>query len=220
MARFISQCVKVLAFPTNPIRAIAHPARVCYKSVPKDIVQEINFVQALRQSGHLTPFEHVSATVELTTSRAVTHELVRHRLASFNQESQRYVKYDQEGGIEFVRPLWTYHATNHSSYVEWCRMMSLIDESYAKLMDAHLTPEEAREVLPNSAATKIVVTANFREWLHIFDQRLFGKTGRPLPEIRALMHTVWMEFSRLSPEIFHPNISPVEGCDKVSVERI
>lgn len=217
MAKFISQRVKVLAFPENPVRAIAHPARVCYKSLPKDIIQEVRFVNSLKKSGHLTPFEHVIATVELTTSRAVTHELVRHRVASFNQESQRYVKYDS--GIEFIRPIWTYRVENNSSFVRWCKSVVQDEEAYCDLIDMGRAPEEAREVLPNSTATTIVVTANFREWLHIFDMRLFGTTGRPHPEICALMYNVWKEFSRLSPEIFDPDISFVEGHDTVSVER-
>ena len=218
MAKFISQRVKVLVFPENPVRAIAHPARVCYKSLPKDIIQEIKFVNGLKKSGHLTPFEHVSATVELTTSRAVTHELVRHRMASFNQESQRYVKYDT--GIEFIRPIWTYVPENNRAFVRWCTAMTQAEESYLGLLDLGAFPEEAREVLPNSTATTIVVTANFREWLHIFDMRLFGTTGRPHPEIRALMYNVWKEFSRLSPEIFDPEINLfVDGADTVSIER-
>ena len=215
MAQFISQSVKVLFFPENPVRSIAHPARVCYKSLEKDFVQEKNFVQSLLRSGHLTPFEHVSATVELVTSRAVTHELVRHRLASFNQESQRYVKYDT--GIEFIRPIWTYRPENNRGFVRWCRSMTEAEAAYGELLDLGHAPEEAREVLPNSAATSIVVTANFREWLHIFDLRLFGKTGRPLPAIRALMFAVWKEFSYCAPEIFHPDIQLVEGHDTVSV---
>lgn len=215
MAKFISQSVKVLSFPENPVRSIAHPARVCYKSLPKDFVQEKNFVQSLLRSGHMTPFEHVSATVELVTSRAVTHELVRHRLASFNQESQRYVKYDT--GIEFIRPIWTYRPENNRGFVRWCRSMTEAETAYGELLDLGHAPEEAREVLPNSTATSIVVTANFREWLHIFDLRLFGKTGRPLPAIKALMFTVWKEFSYCAPEIFHPDIQLVEGHDTVSV---
>ena len=218
MAKFISQSVEILSFPNDPIRAISQPARICYNSEKRDIQQEIRFVRSLQTAGHLTPFEHVIASVLLTTSRAVTHELVRHRIGvAFNQASQRYINY--KDGVEFIRPLWSYASENASSYVHWARFCAEVEDLYANMIENGLAPEEARDILPNSTATKIVVTANFREWIHIFNLRLFGVTGRPHPEIKALMAAVYSEFSKRCPEIFVDTINSEKLAETVTIWR-
>lgn len=218
MAKFISQSVEVLNFPEDPIRAIAQPARVCYNSAKRDYQQEVRFVKSLLSSGHMTPFEHTSASVLLTTNRAVTHELVRHRIGvAFNQSSQRYINY--KDGVEFIRPLWTYPQENNSHYVYWAKLCTEVESIYAGMIEGGLAPEEARDVLPNSTATKIVVTANFREWMHIFDLRLFGLTGRPHPEIKALMAAVYLEFGKRCPELFSADFDVEKLAETVTIVR-
>ena len=220
----VEKSFRVIGFPKNPVRKIANAARVCYDSKPKYLEEETKFVKSLISAGHLTPFEHVSASVELTCSRATSHEIVRHRLASFNQQSQRYVDYSKE--ISFVRPIWTYaeYYNEHNelaeiAYTSWLKQISSIPVQYMTLLGLVKKPEFARECLPNSTATTIIMTANFREWMHIFDLRAFGKTGRPHPEIKALFSGIYIAFNAICPEIFDvPDImtSPFDVIDKTN----
>ena len=210
----VKKAFRVLDFPKNPVIKIASAARVCYDSKPKCLEEESKFVKSLVSAGHLTPFEHVSASVEITCSRATSHEIVRHRLASFNQQSQRYVDYSKE--ISFVRPIWTYAEYYNEqkelaeiAYTSWIKQISSIPVQYMTLLGLVKKPEFARECLPNSTATTIVMTANFREWMHIFDLRAFGKTGRPHPEIKSLFSGIYHTFSLMCPEIF----TPFEGLE-------
>ena len=220
----VEKSFRVIGFPKNPVRKIANAARVCYDSKPKYLEEETKFVKSLISAGHLTPFEHVSASVELTCSRATSHEIVRHRLASFNQQSQRYVDYSKE--ISFVRPIWTYaeYYNEHNelaeiAYTSWLKQISSIPVQYMTLLGLVKKPEFARECLPNSTATTIIMTANFREWMHIFDLRAFGKTGRPHPEIKSLFSGIYIAFNAICPEIFDvPDImtSPFDVIDKTN----
>lgn len=214
----------VIDFPMNPVIKIASAARVCYDSKPKCLEAENKFVKSLITAGHLTPFEHVSASVEITCSRATSHELVRHRLASFNQQSQRYVDYSKE--ISFVRPIWTYAEYYNEqkelaeiAYTTWIKQISSVPVNYMTLLDLLGKPEFARECLPNSTATKLVITANFREWMHIFALRAFGKTGRPHPEIKSLFSGIYIAFNAICPEIFDDNVDlnlPFDVIDKTN----
>jgi thymidylate synthase (FAD) len=166
------------------------------------------FVRMLINRGHEAMIEHGSATVKFITNRGVTHELVRHRVASFGQESTRYVNY---GGkeMEFIRPVWhvgdcrvngiiTCDAASHS----WNNAVAGAEKSYKDLLQLGWRPEQAREVLPNSLKTEIVVTANYREWRHIFKLRALGTTGKPHPQMQALMLPVLEEFKAKLPALF------------------
>lgn len=220
----VEKSFRVIGFPKNPVRKIANAARVCYDSKPKCLEAENKFIKSLISAGHLTPFEHVSASVELTCSRATSHEIVRHRLASFNQQSQRYVDYSKE--ISFVRPIWTYAEYYNGqkelaeiAYTSWLKQISSIPVNYMTLLALLGKPEFARECLPNSTATTIIMTANFREWMHIFDLRAFGKTGRPHPEIKSLFSGIYIAFNAICPEIFdiHDDMtSPFDVIDKTN----
>ena len=203
MAKFISQRVKVLVFPENPVRAIAHPARVCYKSLPKDIIQEIKFVNGLKKSGHLTPFEHVSATVELTTSRAVTHELVRHRVASFAQESTRYCNYSKDkfgNQLTFIIPEFFQYGS--PAWKVWKDAMECAEAYYLTLINMGVKPEEARTVLPNSLKTEVIMTANCAEWKHFFNLRACNSTGKAHPQMLEVSRPLLDDFKNTISEIF------------------
>lgn len=174
--------------------------RICYKSeerITEDSAGE--FARGLIKSGHLAMVEHAHATVKFITNRGVTHELVRHRMASFGQESTRYVKY--LGKMEFIRPVWLTSSRSPalSAFIGSCIEA---EKSYKELIDCGWEPEQAREVLPNALKTEIVVTANFREWRHIFQLRALGTTGRPHPQIQALMLPVLKEFAERLPMVF------------------
>ena len=163
--------------------------RICYAS--NDKIGEgtaAPFLENIIARGHESVLEHASMSVLFVTDRAVTHELVRHRLASYSQESQRYVNY--KDGITFIIPetssdrelyLWEYSVKH--SYSDYLSLLELDG----------VRPQEARAVLPNSTATRIVVTANIREWRHIFRMRC-DKAAHPM--IRKLMTDLKVELSR------------------------
>lgn len=147
-------------------------ARTCYQSFEK---QKEGSAERLLlhciESGHHSTLEHISFTCRFITSRGVTHELVRHRLCAFSQESTRYVKYD--GEVEIIEPWW--HSTakgTPENYNEWYTGILIAIKTYQSLLKRGLSPQAARGVLPNDLKTDIVATANIREWRHIISLRL------------------------------------------------
>lgn len=179
---------------------IERAGRTCYKSedkITEDSAQR--FVRMLIKRGHEAMLEHGGATVRFVTNRGVTHELVRHRVASFAQESTRYVNYGGKD-MEFIRPVWmTSRPTEENSFKDCC---SFVEGHYNFLLSLGWQPEQAREVLPNSLKTEIVVTANYREWRHILTLRAIGTTGRPHPQMQALMIPLLAEFREKIPAVF------------------
>lgn len=170
------------------------------------------FVKMLIKRGHEAMLEHGGATVLFVTNRGVTHELVRHRVASFGQESTRYVNY---GGkeMEFIRPVWCPESiarvysedalwVGEEATEEFIEALLLAEELYTSLLAKGWHPEQAREVLPNSLKTEIVVTANYREWRHILKLRALGTTGKPHPQMQALMLPLLEEFKAKLPAMF------------------
>ena len=137
--------------------------RVCYKS--EDKMKEGSaekLIKGIIKSKHFGCLEHVNLTVKFICDRACSHQLVRHRLMSFNQKSQRYCK---EDNLEVIKPEGL---ENTSLWLESCRQA---ENAYAELIRRGEKPEVARGVLPNSTATEIYATANIREWRHIFELR-------------------------------------------------
>ena len=137
--------------------------RVCYKS--EDKMKEGSaekLIKGIIKSKHFGCLEHVSLTVKFICDRACSHQLVRHRLMSFNQKSQRYCK---EDNLEVIKPEGL---ENTSLWLESCRQA---ENAYAELIRRGEKPEVARGVLPNSTATEIYATANIREWRHFFELR-------------------------------------------------
>jgi thymidylate synthase (FAD) len=157
--------VSLLRITDEPEELIAECARVCYASEPKSKDANARLLANLRDWGHLSTFEHACATFEVSgISRACTHQLVRHRLASFSQQSQRYVN---EEGFEYVCPP-TLDGDSKRRFDE------AIEESrraYSELIKQGVPKEDARFVLPNACATKIMVTMNFRELRHFIKLR-------------------------------------------------
>ena len=145
--------------------------RVCYQSEPKGDPEK--FIRMIIKRGHESVLEHGSLTFKVRTNRAIANEIVRHRLASYSQESTRYVKYDD---IEFI-PCNRLGKT----YAE--DMLTRIEEAYNFLIGQEFKPEEARDILPNATATTLVMTMNFRELRHFLKLRL-DKAAHP--QIREL----------------------------------
>lgn len=145
------------------LRVVENATRVCYKS--EDKIKEGSaekLIKGVIKAKHFGCIEHVSLTVKFICDRACSHQLVRHRLMSFNQKSQRYCK---EENLEVVKPEGL---KNTAIWLESCRQA---ENAYAELIRRGEKPEVARGVLPNSTATEIYATANLREWRHFFELR-------------------------------------------------
>lgn len=195
--------VELLYHTPDPERAIATAARLCYapvgaselmETMPEDRVKSV--LATIMRSGHFSTLEHASYTFAIDgVSRALTHQLVRHRLASFNQQSQRYVKF--KDGIDVIVP-HTIEADPEAKKI-FDEAMDKAASAYKGLLDAGIPPEDARFVLPNAAETKIVVTMNVRELLHFFDLRC---CNRAQWEIRELAHKMLELVKPTAPYIF------------------
>lgn len=156
--------------------------RVCYKSedkITEDGESAKKFVKMLIDRGHEAMIEHSSLSVKFTVDRGVSHELVRHRIASFAQESTRYCNYSKDKfgkEITVIRPLFFKEGSDKE--VAWTDAMASAEHMYFELLDLGATPQEARSVLPNSTKTEITITANYREWRNFFKLRT-AKAAHP-----------------------------------------
>jgi len=162
----------------NMIKLIEIAGRTCYKSEDKITPKSArDFVKMLISRGHESVLEHVSVTVKITCDRGISHEIVRHRLASFSQESTRYCNYSKKG-ITYIKPSqWQLTEEDNN-------LLKLIEDHYNKRIAEGLKPEQARYFLPNGLKTEIVVTANLREWRLILRQRT-SKAAHP--EMKFIM---------------------------------
>ena len=186
------------------LKKLERCGRVCYKS--EDLITDessIKFINAIIKSGHETILEHVSITVLMITNRGVTHELVRHRIASYSQESSRYCNYSKGkfgSELTFIKPCFLIE--NSEEYKIWEESMSSSEKYYLKLIEKGCSAQESREVLPNSLKTEIVVTMNLREWRHFFKLRAIGTTGKPHPEMKKIALITLKMFKENIPVIF------------------
>ena len=168
------------------LQKIEQAARVCYKSegyITEDGESAKKIVSALIKSGHEAMIEHSQLTVKFICDRGVTHELVRHRLFSFAQESQRYCNYSKDkfdANVTFISPCFWNDDGDHSKrfYNMWAEQCEKAEQAYFDLLNCGATPQEARTVLPNSTKTEIVVTGNYREWRAFFKLRV-DKAAHP-----------------------------------------
>jgi len=186
--RIISSSFGIISMPEykDALRIIERAARLCYKSessISSDSAQPL--IRRLIKSGHHSVLEHVCISVKITCDRGVSHELVRHRLASYSQTSTRYCNYSKEkfgNEITVIRPC--FWKCGDKAYKLWKESMLQAETTYMSLIKAGATAQEARSVLPNSLATEIMVTANIREWRHILELRCSKKAH---PQIREIM---------------------------------
>lgn len=174
--------------------------RTCYQSI-SIITPETarEFVKKIIKNGHESVLEHHNITVRFITNRGVTHELVRHRLASYSQESTRYCDYGKTGQVTFILPVWLSFGTVHPEFTKWESAMKAAEWYYKDLRRDGWGPEKAREVLPNALKTEIVMTANLREWRWVFSQRT---TKNAHPQMRELMLGLLEDLRKQIPVIF------------------
>ena len=214
----INASYKIEKLPSlEDIQLIEAAVRVCYKSEEKITdTSFVDFLERIVRKGHESVLEHSMLTVRFICDRGVSHELVRHRLASFSQESTRYCNYG--GDVTFILPLYLkegrdlYYNTEHddgaSSLVQnlevnkfgtWCNSMQSAATAYNTMLQWGASAQEARAVLPNSTKTEVVMTANLREWRHILKLRT-SKAAHP--QMRELMCPLLEELKASIPVIF------------------
>ena len=183
------------------LKKIERVARVCYKS--EDNIKEGSaekMVKALINRGHEAMLEHFSFSVKFIVDRGVSHEIVRHRLASFAQESTRYCNYGKSGAVTFIKPCFFEEDTPEMD--NWVESCMRAEQDYLYLVNNVTSPERARAVLPNSLKTEIVMTANLREWRHFFKLRAEGVTGKPHPQMLEVAVPLLKELQSIIPVIF------------------
>lgn len=206
--KIVEQGYKILSLPEELLQMIEKAGRTCYKSEDKITDNSAGkFAKMLIDRGHHAMIEFGSIIVKFITNRGVTHEMVRHRLCSFAQESTRYVNYTGKE-MEFILPVWLSDtllgiwprktAGSHDIHL-WINAMSDTERRYNSLIALGWRPEQAREVLPNSLKTEIVVMANIREWRHIFSLRCSKEAH---PQMRELMRPLLRDLQSRVPVVF------------------
>lgn len=192
-------------------RKIEYAGRTCYKSGDKITDESAEkFVRNIRKNNHEAMLEHESITVKFIVDRGVSHELVRHRLASFAQESTRYCNYSQDkfgSKITVIKPC--FYKDHSEEYDLWKAAVENAEYKYFQLLNAGSTPQEARSVLPNSLKTEVVMTANIREWRHFLKLRAAGVTGKPHPQMLEVAVPLLNELRLKLPALFD-DILPME----------
>lgn len=182
----------------DALHTIADAARTCYKSTGTD---DATLVMQLVRSGHEAMLEHYGLTVRFVVDRGVSHEIVRHRIASYAQESTRYCSYDKAKFGQEITVVVPPNLTEEQ-LTTWTSACIDAESKYFKLLREGCTAEIARGVLPTSLKTEIVVTMNLREWRHFFKLRALGVTGRPHPQIKQVAYPLMVDFAMWLPEVF------------------
>lgn len=187
------------------LKHIEKAGRVCYKS--EDKIQEKSseiFLKNIIKHGHDSVIEHYSITIKLICDRGVTHEIVRHRIASYSQESTRYCNYSKDkfsNQLTYIKPcFWDENSEeDKKKYEIWLEVMKFTEDKYLELLELGATPEQARSILPNSLKTEIVMTMNLREWRHFLKLRT-SKASHP--QMRELAIPILKKFQEEIPIIF------------------
>jgi len=188
------------------LKKIEAAGRTCYKS-ERLITDESHkaFVKSIIQRGHESVLEHVSFTVKFICDRGVSHEIVRHRIASYSQESTRYCNYSKgefSGELTFILPQFFKDGLSREMFEIACKNA---EDSYFELLSLGFMPEQARAVLPNCLKTEVIMTANVREWRHFLKLRT-SKAAHP--QIRELAIQLLNQLLEIVPELFE-DIKPL-----------
>ena len=187
--------------PEAIMRHIERAGRVCYKSesrISDDSAEK--FIKNIVNSGHESVIEHASLTFKIICDRGVTHEIVRHRIASYSQESTRYCDYSNDkfsAELTFIKPcFWTEDDPN---FKLWIDTMQTIEKNYLQMRSDGARPEQARSILPNSLKTEIFVTMNLREWRHFLKLRT---AKRAHPQMREVALKIYFVLNEKLPILF------------------
>jgi len=190
------------------IRKIEKIGRVCYKSegnITEDSAER--FIRNIIKSGHESVIEHENITVRMVCDRGITHEIVRHRIASYSQESTRYCNYagdkfgnqitviDLAGGFQYDLD----NEADRAKYEVWTEAMAYAEKAYFRMLELGATPQEARSILPNSLKTEIVMTMNLRSWINFFRLRCASNSH---PQMIEVANIALEEFKEKLPIFF------------------
>lgn len=188
----------------DDLKLVELAGRTCYKSEAAITDESADkFVRNLLKSGHETPLEQGFMTVKFVVDRGISHEIVRHRLASMNQESTRYCNYSSgkfRNELTFIRPSFYKCAPDLMNH--WEQSMAEAEQAYMEAIRLGATPEQARTLLPNSLKTEIIFTANFREWRHFFKTRACDLTGKAHPQMKQVTQPLLLEVTEMVPAMF------------------
>jgi thymidylate synthase (FAD) len=194
----VKPSIKFMWMTDNPLNKIEEAGRVAYKSearITSDSV--ISFVKMLLKNGHESVLEHASMSYKVICDRGVSHEIVRHRLFSYTQESTRYCNY--KSGVTFIIPSWLdiapgeykgpddFLVTRVSTTYLWFYELLRSETAYTELLKMGWVPQQARSVLPNALKTEIVITGNFREWRHFFKLRTAKEAHPQMQEVAKMI---------------------------------
>jgi thymidylate synthase (FAD) len=176
--KVVKPSVKILSKTTytGMLRLIEKAGRTCYKSESKITSDSAeSFVKNIIKRGHESVLEHASITIRIICDRGISHQLVRHRIASYSQESTVWCNYSKDKfnkQVTFIMPLFFYECLGKKTeYSVWKRAMKNAEDSYMELLKIGRTPAEARSVLPNSLKTEVIMTMNIRAWREFFHKR-------------------------------------------------
>jgi len=190
--RFIDSSFSIVSHTPDIKAVIERAGRVCYQSETSD---QDKFIFDIITRGHESVLEHGTITVNIICDRGITHELVRHRVASYSQESTRYCSYNKErfgGEITYIMPHWfddqVYSEEIRNLFIQSCIAN---EKLYMEMLNSGVKAQDARAILPNCLKTNIVITANVREWRHIFKLRCAPAAH---PDMRRLMIPMLDEF--------------------------
>ncbi|MGA7855441.1 MAG: FAD-dependent thymidylate synthase [Candidatus Acidiferrales bacterium] len=197
------------------LRFIEKQARISHRSEERQTPSTWKrFIEAnVIGHGDWSVTEHASITATIVADRGVTHELVRHRLFSFTQESTRFVRYDND--LEFLRPAGR-EANCDDSWFDWETQLSFAEASYHKLLDAGWRPQDARSILPNALSSKIVVTGNLRNWRHFFLMRTSKETH---PDFKRITIPMLAEFQKNVPLLYDDIVPGQRQVDNLRMAR-
>lgn len=213
--KLIKPLIEFMWATEKPLQIIELAGRTCYKSEDKITSESaVRFVKMLINRGHEAMIEHASVSYRFICDRGVTHEIVRHRLFSYAQESTRYCNY--KGGVTFIIPSWlpeihpgefthnelssndSFSLLDASSQI-WLKNMLAQEQVYKQLLESGWRPQQARSVLPNSLKTELVITGNFRQWRQFFKVRC-DKAAHP--QLREVVHMALEDVRARIPVVF------------------
>lgn len=201
--KIIKAGFEILSATPDLEKTIELAGRTCYKSEDKITDDSAEaFVAKIRSINHESVLEHGSITVKFIVDRGVSHELARHRVASFSQESTRYCNYDKDkfgNEITVIDPRPAFPDMNEKRFEDWRAACHYAEIHYAKMVQAGAKAQEARSVLPNSLKTEVVMTANPREWRHVIKLRAAEAAH---PQMREVIVPMVAEFAYRWPALF------------------
>lgn len=214
--------VQLIEHTPNPLRVIYLAGRRCYSEYPMSVLQRITedtkseqevleFIQKRIAEGHLSILEHVNFTFSIDgISRACSHQLVRHRLASYSQQSQRYCEFNNDDDFVIPRSI----KNNHDAHMITQEAFNMLSKTYQELLKLGINKEDARCLLPNATPTSLVVTMNLRSIFNFLQLRLCKHAQE---EIRELAQLLYLEVNAKIPNVLPKNfceLCGVKGCVK------